>query len=53
MIPRRVSRDWFHRCPSNPARIIPAWARFVAESGELGGAMRGIGEPVWVDRRRW
>ena len=35
----------------NPARIIPAWARFIAESGELGGGMRGIGEPVWADRR--
>lgn len=23
MIPRRVSRDWFHRWLSNPARIIP------------------------------
>jgi anti-sigma regulatory factor (Ser/Thr protein kinase) len=34
----------------NPARIIPAWGRFVADnSGERG--MRGIGEPVWADRR--
>jgi anti-sigma regulatory factor (Ser/Thr protein kinase) len=35
----------------NPARIIPAWARFVADQsgGSLG--MRGIGEPVWADRR--
>jgi anti-sigma regulatory factor (Ser/Thr protein kinase) len=36
----------------NPARIIPAWRRFVAEnaSGD-GGGMRGIGEPIWADRR--
>ena len=35
----------------NPARIIPAWSRFVAEQtkdGERG--MRGIGEPIWADR---
>jgi anti-sigma regulatory factor (Ser/Thr protein kinase) len=35
----------------NPARIIPAWARFVATGGGRGGGMRGIGEPVWADRR--
>jgi anti-sigma regulatory factor (Ser/Thr protein kinase) len=37
----------------NPARIIPAWGRFVAEHSdrEGSGAMRGIGEPVWADRR--
>jgi anti-sigma regulatory factor (Ser/Thr protein kinase) len=35
----------------NPARIIPAWARFVAESGGNGGGLRGIGEPIWADRR--
>jgi anti-sigma regulatory factor (Ser/Thr protein kinase) len=36
----------------NPARIIPAWGRFVAEHTEDGGgrAMRGIGEPVWAGR---
>jgi anti-sigma regulatory factor (Ser/Thr protein kinase) len=37
----------------NPARIIPAWGRFVADhaGGEEGGhAMRGIGEPIWADR---
>ena len=34
----------------NPARIIPAWAHFVATSGR-GGEMRGIGEPIWADRR--
>jgi anti-sigma regulatory factor (Ser/Thr protein kinase) len=38
----------------NPARIIPAWGRFVADHaprGEGSGAMRGIGEPIWADRR--
>jgi anti-sigma regulatory factor (Ser/Thr protein kinase) len=32
---------------SNPARIIPAWAEFVAGSD---GPVRGIGEPVWATR---
>jgi anti-sigma regulatory factor (Ser/Thr protein kinase) len=36
----------------NPARIIPAWRRFVAENAARdGGGMRGIGEPIWADRR--
>jgi anti-sigma regulatory factor (Ser/Thr protein kinase) len=36
----------------NPARIIPAWARFVADHGPVdGGGMRGIGEPIWADRK--
>jgi anti-sigma regulatory factor (Ser/Thr protein kinase) len=36
----------------NPARIIPAWRRFVAEHASRdGGGMRGIGEPIWADRR--
>ena len=35
----------------NPARIIPAWARFVEDHAEPGGGgMRGIGEPIWADR---
>jgi anti-sigma regulatory factor (Ser/Thr protein kinase) len=35
----------------NPARIIPAWARFVADhAGTGGGGMRGIGEPIWAER---
>jgi anti-sigma regulatory factor (Ser/Thr protein kinase) len=34
----------------NPARIIPAWSRFVAENGGSGGGMRGIGEPIWAER---
>jgi anti-sigma regulatory factor (Ser/Thr protein kinase) len=35
----------------NPARIIPAWSQFVAGRGEGGGSMRGIGEPIWADRK--
>jgi anti-sigma regulatory factor (Ser/Thr protein kinase) len=34
----------------NPARIIPAWSRFVAEHSGNGGGMRGIGEPIWAGR---
>jgi anti-sigma regulatory factor (Ser/Thr protein kinase) len=37
----------------NPARIIPAWSRFVADhaGGEEGApALRGIGEPIWAER---
>ena len=37
----------------NPARIIPAWGRFVAANsqGAACGPMRGIGEPIWADRK--
>jgi anti-sigma regulatory factor (Ser/Thr protein kinase) len=34
----------------NPARIIPAWAEFLADAGGDGGPVRGIGEPVWASR---
>jgi anti-sigma regulatory factor (Ser/Thr protein kinase) len=34
----------------NPARIIPAWGRFVADHAGGGGGMRGIGEPIWAGR---
>ena len=34
----------------NPARIIPAWSRFVADNAGAAGGMRGIGEPIWADR---
>ena len=34
----------------NPARIIPAWTRFVADHAGDGGGMRGIGEPIWAAR---
>ena len=34
----------------NPARIIPAWRRFLDEQGAKGHAVRGIGEPIWAER---
>ena len=34
----------------NPARIIPAWSRFVADHAGSSGGMRGIGEPIWAGR---
>jgi anti-sigma regulatory factor (Ser/Thr protein kinase) len=33
----------------NPARIIPVWREFVNGRAN-GGAVRGIGEPIWADR---
>jgi len=33
----------------NPARIIPAWRRFVDRHGGAAG-LRGIGEPIWAER---
>ena len=33
---------------ANPARIIPAWQRFLDDSP---GAVRGVGEPIWSGRR--
>ena len=35
---------------ANPARIIPAWRRFLDERAPDGRPVRGIGEPVWADR---
>jgi anti-sigma regulatory factor (Ser/Thr protein kinase) len=37
----------------NPARIIPAWSRFVSDhaGAHAAGRMRGIGEPIWADRQ--
>lgn len=35
----------------NPARIIPAWRRFVDEHGPVAPGLRGIGEPIWAGRR--
>lgn len=32
----------------NPARIIPAWHRFIADNS---GPVRGVGEPIWAGRR--
>jgi anti-sigma regulatory factor (Ser/Thr protein kinase) len=34
----------------NPARIIPAWQRFLSEHPQADGVVRGIGEPVWPGR---
>jgi anti-sigma regulatory factor (Ser/Thr protein kinase) len=34
----------------NPALIIPAWQDFVAEHAAAGRAVRGVGEPVTLDR---
>lgn len=34
----------------NPARAIPAWRKFLAESAAEGRAVRGIGEAVWPGR---
>jgi anti-sigma regulatory factor (Ser/Thr protein kinase) len=34
----------------NPARIIPAWHRFVDEHGGGDLPIRGIGEPIWPQR---
>ena len=36
---------------SNPARIIPAWRAFVDEQGGSARRFRGIGEPIWPERR--
>jgi anti-sigma regulatory factor (Ser/Thr protein kinase) len=35
----------------NPACIIPAWRDFVADHAASGRPFRGIGEPVWADRK--
>jgi anti-sigma regulatory factor (Ser/Thr protein kinase) len=34
----------------NPARIIPAWRKFVDEHVSAGAPARGIGEPIWPGR---
>jgi anti-sigma regulatory factor (Ser/Thr protein kinase) len=34
----------------NPARIIPAWRRFVHDGPGPGRTRRGIGEPIWAGR---
>jgi anti-sigma regulatory factor (Ser/Thr protein kinase) len=36
---------------ANPARIIPAWRRFLDEHAVGGRPVRGIGEPIWSGRR--
>jgi len=42
----RVRFEDMHRVGGNPARIIPAWTRFLREAGGAGRSVRGIGEPV-------
>jgi MEDS: MEthanogen/methylotroph, DcmR Sensory domain len=39
-----------HLLGSNPARIIPAWHRFLADHSPDGRPVRGIGEPIWAGR---
>lgn len=34
----------------NPARIIPAWQRFLEDTAQDGRSVRGIGEPIWPGR---
>ena len=34
----------------NPARIISAWREFIADHGQPGRPMRGVGEPIWAGR---
>lgn len=36
----------------NPARIIPFWRAFVDRHSASGQPIRGVGEPIWVGRRR-
>jgi anti-sigma regulatory factor (Ser/Thr protein kinase) len=35
---------------SNPARIIPAWRKFLHDCASDGRPVRGIGEPIWAGR---
>ena len=35
----------------NPARIIPAWRGFLDGAVAHGRGVRGIGEPIWAERR--
>ena len=39
------------RLGRNPARIIPAWQRFLEDWSGDGRPARGIGEPIWPGRR--
>ena len=46
----RVQLLDMHQLGSNPGRIIPAWRAFIDEHPE-GTPVRGVGEPIWSDRR--
>ena len=39
-----------HALARNPARIIPAWQRFLETAAPDGDPVRGIGEPIWPGR---
>jgi len=47
---RRVSFTDMRLLGDNPARIIPAWQRFLEENACQNRPVRGIGEPVWRER---
>jgi anti-sigma regulatory factor (Ser/Thr protein kinase) len=47
---QRVRFEDMGRVGANPARIIPAWTEFVREAGGSERALRGIGEPISVER---
>jgi anti-sigma regulatory factor (Ser/Thr protein kinase) len=34
----------------NPARIIPAWFRYVQDHADGADGLRGVGEPIWPQR---
>jgi anti-sigma regulatory factor (Ser/Thr protein kinase) len=36
---------------ANPARIIPAWREFVSTHAPSGARLRGVGEPIYPERR--
>ncbi|MGH7641380.1 MAG: anti-sigma factor RsbA family regulatory protein [Candidatus Dormibacteria bacterium] len=46
----RVTFFDMSRLGANPARIIPAYLRFIALNGGGGRRLRGVGEPVWAGR---
>jgi anti-sigma regulatory factor (Ser/Thr protein kinase) len=46
----RVAFTDMHVLGSNPARIIPAWHRFLSDHAPDGRSVRGIGEPIWAGR---
>jgi anti-sigma regulatory factor (Ser/Thr protein kinase) len=47
---RKVHFADMHVLGSNPARIIPAWRRFLDEHAPDERPVRGIGEPIWAGR---
>jgi anti-sigma regulatory factor (Ser/Thr protein kinase) len=46
----RVRFADMHSLGRNPARIIPAWRRFLRENAADDRPVRGVGEPVWAGR---